>query len=134
LGLGKNLFSLAGRKNQAPDISAGEELFERWKLGNTGQRFNDADMRELFLKGWMSNRGRQSVASDWSKTLEGDWRWGARWFSERLVDYDPESDWGHWQYVAGVGYDPRDQVFNLDRQAEMYDSTGAYQRRWLGDS
>ena len=131
LTLGQSLFSLEGRRNRAPDITAGEELFERWKLGNTGHKFNDANMRELLLTGWMSNRGRQNVASYWSKTLQGDWRWGARWFSERLIDYDPESNWGNWQYLAGVGYDPRDRVFNLDRQAEMYDPEGAYQRRWL---
>jgi deoxyribodipyrimidine photo-lyase len=131
LGLGQDLFSLSGRRTRAPDITASQELFERWKLGNTGQRFNDANMRELLFTGWMSNRGRQNVASYWSKTLQGDWRWGSRWFSERLIDYDPESNWGNWQYVAGVGYDPRDRVFNLDRQAEMYDPTGAYQRRWL---
>jgi len=131
LALGQTLFSLSGRKHRIPDITASEEDFERWKLGKTGHRFNDANMRELLHTGWMSNRGRQNVASYWAKSLQGDWRWGARWFSERLIDYDPESNWGNWQYLAGVGYDPRDRVFNLDRQAELYDPDGAYQSRWL---
>ena len=90
-------------------------------------------MRELLETGWMSNRGRQNVASFWAKTLQGDWRRGARWFAQQLIDHDPESNWGNWQYLAGVGFDPRDRVFNLERQAELYDPDGAYQRRWLRD-
>jgi deoxyribodipyrimidine photo-lyase len=132
LALGPALFSVSGVRGREPQISAGQEVFERWKLGLSGQPFNDANMRELLQTGWMSNRGRQNVASFWTKTLQGDWRWGARWFSEQLVDYDPESNFGNWQYLAGVGYDSRDRVFNLDRQADLYDPTGAYQRRWLG--
>lgn len=131
LVLGRELFSLSGGKGREPEISATEELFERWRLGQTGNAFNDANMRELLHTGWMSNRGRQNVASFWAKTLRGDWRWGARWFAEQLIDHDPESNWGNWQYLAGVGYDPRDRVFNLERQAEQYDPTGAYRRRWL---
>lgn len=131
LALGSKLFSLSGVRGHEPKITATLELFEQWRRGTTGHAFNDANMRELLQTGWMSNRGRQNVASFWSKTLQGDWRWGARWFSEQLVDYDPESNWGNWQYLAGVGYDPRDRVFNLDRQADLYDPTGAYQQRWL---
>lgn len=133
LQLGPALFALSGVRGRELTIRADDEAFTRWTQGETGQRFNDAHMRELLETGWMSNRGRQNVASFWAKILQGDWRWGARWFAQQLIDHDPESNWGNWQYLAGVGFDPRDRVFNLERQAEFYDPDGAYQRRWLKD-
>ena len=40
-----------------------QALFRRWAAGQTGLPFVDACMRELAHTGWMSNRGRQNVAS-----------------------------------------------------------------------
>ena len=59
-------------------------------------------MRELSATGWMSNRGRQNVASYLVNDLGIDWRMGAYWFEHMLIDYDPCSNWGNWQYLAGV--------------------------------
>lgn len=107
------------------------EVFAAWCNGTTGDDFVDANMRELRATGWMSNRGRQNVASWLTKTQRIDWRWGAMWFEHALVDYDVCSNWGNWAYVAGVGQDPRrDRVFNTVRQAEMYDADGAYRCHW----
>jgi len=70
-------------------------------------------MIELQKTGWMSNRGRQNVASYFAKDLLLDWRIGAAYFESQLIDYDVHSNYGNWMYVAGVGNDPRDRKFNV---------------------
>ena len=92
----------------------------------------DANMRELAATGFMSNRGRQVVASYLINDLQQDWRHGAAWFEEHLIDYDPASNWGNWAYLAGVGNDPRqNRVFNALRQARTYDPDAQYVTLWL---
>ncbi|KAL8351163.1 hypothetical protein RB601_000736 [Gaeumannomyces tritici] len=106
---------------------------ERFKAGTTGLGLIDASQRELLHTGYTSNRGRQNVASFLSKHLGIDWRYGAEWYEMMLVDYDACSNWGNWQYVAGVGFDPRGKVriFNPIKQAFDYDKDGTYVRMWL---
>ncbi len=78
------------------------------------------------------NRGRQNVASFLSKDLGYDWRIGAEFFQSHLIDYDPTSNYGNWQYVAGVGNDPRaSRQFNTIKQAKDYDSHGDYVKMWI---
>ena len=79
----------------------------------------------------MSNRGRQNVASYWSKHLQQDWRIGASYFEAMLLDYDVHSNWGNWMYNSGVGNDPRNRTFNTQRQAERYDPNKNFQNLWL---
>jgi deoxyribodipyrimidine photo-lyase len=88
-------------------------------------------MRELNRTGYMSNRGRQNVASMLSQSLKLDWRMGAAYFESRLVDYDVGSNWGNWAYNSRVGNDPRARYFNIVKQANRYDSDGDYVRYWL---
>lgn len=107
------------------------ERLEAWKLGRTGVPFIDANMRELLATGFMSNRGRQNVASYLVHVLQCDWRWGAEWFECMLIDYDPCSNWGNWAYVAGVGNDPRSRYFNVLKQAKDYDPKGDYVKYWI---
>lgn len=129
---GSAFFQKNGIKNQAPSMQAHKGRFEQWRTGQTGQPFVDACMRELLHTGFMSNRGRQNVASYLVKDLNVDWRWGAAWFENRLIDYDPCSNYGNWAYVAGVGNDPRpNRWFNVERQAEMYDPEQSFQHHWL---
>jgi deoxyribodipyrimidine photo-lyase len=100
-------------------------------MGKTGHLFIDAHMNELSSTGWMSNRGRQVVASYLAHHLHGDWRAGAAWFEHQLIDYDVASNYGNWTYLAGVGTDPRpNRVFNPDLQADRYDPSGSYRRKW----
>ncbi|MES2517210.1 MAG: DASH family cryptochrome [Bacteroidota bacterium] len=107
-------------------------IFEKWRLGETGIPLIDANMKELLTTGFMSNRGRQNVASFLVKDLQIDWRWGAAWFESQLIDYDVCSNWGNWLYVAGVGNDPREnRYFNILKQATNYDSKGEYVKFWL---
>ena len=107
------------------------EAFETWAAGETGLPFVDANMRELNETGYMSNRGRQNVASFLADFLQVDWRLGAAYFESRLVDYDVASNWGNWAYQAGVGNDSRDNYFYVPGQAERYDGDAAYVKHWL---
>jgi deoxyribodipyrimidine photo-lyase len=80
----------------------------------------------------MSNRGRQNVASYLVRDLNVDWRWGAEYFESVLIDYDVCSNYGNWNYVAGIGNDPReDRYFNPKRQAELYDPKAEFIKRWV---
>ena len=128
---GADLFKRAGIANMPYKGNHDTRRFEAWCEGRTGQPFIDANMRELAATGWMSNRGRQNVASYFVHDLGLDWRMGAYWFERMLIDYDPCSNWGNWQYVAGVGNDPREgRRFDPVRQAGMYDPNGAYVAHW----
>jgi deoxyribodipyrimidine photo-lyase len=109
-----------------------EHVITRLLEGRTGIPFIDANILELRESGFMSNRGRQNVASFLSKDLGYDWRIGAEFFQSHLIDYDPSSNYGNWQYVAGVGNDPRaSRQFNCVKQAKDYDSHGEYVKMWI---
>lgn len=110
-----------------------ERLFRAWREGRTGYPLVDAAMRELVETGWIHNRARMVVASFLVKNLLVDWQWGERHFMEHLVDGDPASNGGNWQWVAGVGADaaPYFRVFNPVVQGQRFDPDGAYVRRWL---
>ncbi len=133
LRFGNRIFKISGIRN---DITKrwrrDQDLFLRWAAGETGIPFIDANMRELNATGFMSNRGRQNVGSFLVKDLGIDWTWGAAYFESQLIDYDPCSNWGNWNYVAGVGNDPReDRYFNILSQATRYDEQGDYVKHWL---
>ncbi|WP_154856765.1 DASH family cryptochrome [Cyclobacterium xiamenense] len=129
---GSRIFQLAGIRNNAGYWKEDRDLFFSWTAGETGIPFIDANMRELNETGFMSNRGRQLVASFLVNDLEIDWRWGAAYFEQQLIDYDPCSNWGNWMYIAGVGNDPRsDRYFNILLQAKKYDPRGDYIGRWI---
>lgn len=112
------------------EIVNSESLFQNWTTGKTGDNWVDANMQELALTGFMSNRGRQNVASYLVHQLKLDWRLGAEYFESQLIDYDPANNWGNWAYLAGVGNDPRQRVFNMQKQAEQYDPEGEFRNRW----
>ncbi|MEL6651022.1 MAG: DASH family cryptochrome [Bacteroidota bacterium] len=119
---------------QIPKVNHKRQLlhFEAWRDGRTGFPFVDANMKELAETGFMSNRGRQNVASFLVKDLGVDWRMGAEYFESQLVDYDVCSNYGNWIYVAGVGNDPREnRYFNVVSQAKRYDVKGEYVKYWL---
>ena len=106
--------------------------FRLWRDGLTGFPLVDANMRELAATGFMANRGRQNVASFLTKNLGINWILGAEWFESLLVDYDVCSNWGNWNYTAGIGNDARGfRYFNIPKQSREYDPKGAYIRHWL---
>ncbi|MFJ9904669.1 cryptochrome/photolyase family protein [Streptomyces sp. NPDC101152] len=103
-----------------------------WKEGRTGYPVIDAAMRQLRHEGWIHNRGRLLAASFLTKTLYVDWRVGARYFLELLVDGDVASNQLNWQWMAGTGTDSRpNRVLNPVTQASRYDPDGVYVRRWV---
>jgi deoxyribodipyrimidine photo-lyase len=110
----------------------GEAEFEAWTQGRTGYPIVDAGMRELRATGLMHNRVRMIVASFLTKDLLVDWRRGERWFMQQLVDGDPASNNGGWQWAAGTGTDaaPYFRIFNPITQGMRFDGAGTYVTRW----
>jgi deoxyribodipyrimidine photo-lyase len=109
-----------------------KDKLDRFLSGRTGIGLIDASQRELFLTGYSSNRARQNVANFLAKHLSIDWRLGAEWYESMLIDYDVSSNWGNWQYVSGVGNDPREgRIFNPIKQALDYDPKGEYIKTWI---
>lgn len=107
--------------------------FRAWCEGRTGYPFVDAAMRQLAATGWMHNRARMVVASFLTKDLLLDWRRGERFFYERLVDGEPATNNGGWQWAASTGTDaqPYFRIFHPVTQGERFDPEGAYVRRWV---
>ncbi|WP_173918501.1 deoxyribodipyrimidine photo-lyase [Halobacillus sp. Marseille-Q1614] len=112
-----------------------EEYLERWKKGQTGYPLIDAAMRQLNETEWMHNRLRMAAASFLTKDLLMDWRIGERYFKERLVDYEPASNIGGWQWAASTGTDPVPyfRVFNPTRQSERFDPHGRFIKEWVAE-
>jgi len=128
-------FSASGIKGQMlftkPARSAQQHAaFANWCDGRTGVPFIDANMRLLNQTGLMSNRGRQNVASYLIHDLDIDWRLGAAYFEQRLLDYDPASNWGNWAYIAGYG-NSEARPFNIIKQALSYDPKADFVKEML---
>ena len=128
------IFQLEGIFDKTYAWSTNQKTLNKWINGRTSEPFVNANMIELAKTGWMSNRGRQNVASYLAKELKQDWRIGASYFESMLIDYDVHSNWGNWMYASGVGNDPRDRKFNIKKQANMYDPNGKFQKLWLQES
>ncbi len=128
-------FLFAGIKtDKVNSKSLNEKLLSQWIKGATSSDFVNANMIELQLTGFMSNRGRQNVASYFCNELNMDWRIGAAYFEQQLIDYDVCSNWGNWAYLAGVGNDPRGhRYFNVEKQAADYDKKMEYRKYWLSN-
>lgn len=129
---GKKIFYRSGLRQLKVPWKEDRDIFERWTTGQTGFPLVDASMRELASTGFMSNRGRQIVASFLTKNLGINWQMGAEWFESLLIDYDVCSNWGNWNYAAGVGNDARGfRWFNILKQANTYDPQGVYVKHWV---
>jgi deoxyribodipyrimidine photo-lyase len=110
-----------------------DEGWERWTTGTTGYPYVDAGIRQMLATGWMHNRTRQVAASFLCKDLLIDWRRGAEFYMQGLVDGDWAANYGGWQWVAGTAPDPNGnfRVFNPVAQQRRYDPDLAYCRRWI---
>ncbi len=110
-----------------------EELLRCWQKGLTGYPIVDAGMRELWAHGTMHNRVRMIVASFLTKHLLIDWRYGAAWFWDTLLDADLANNSASWQWVAGCGADaaPYFRIFNPTAQGEQFDPSGFYVKQWV---
>lgn len=109
-----------------------DRALDAWREGRTGLPLVDAGMRQLRREGWMHNRARLVTASFLTRRLGRPWQEGERHFSRLLIDADPASDAGNWQWAAGTGTDPRRaRTLNPVLQARRYDPTAAYVRRYV---
>jgi|GEM_PF-329184 len=132
---GEAFHNESGIQGRMPTAKPDRELFRRWTQAECGHGLIDAQMRELNATGYLSNRGRQWVASHFVNSLQLPWTWGARYFEWMLIDADPALNTGNWAYLAGVGSDPRSfggqpRSFDLERQVQRYDPDGSHQQLW----
>ncbi len=128
------LFDFSGISLIKPQTSFYAERYQKWCHGNTPYPIINALMKQLNSTGFMSNRGRQLIASCFVHELSLDWRYGAAYLEQHLIDYDEASNWGNWQYLAGVGADPKGhRKFDLHKQTEIYDPDGEFIKRWAGN-
>ena len=133
----QKLFLFQGISSQKPttrsDKKLAQQRLQQWQTGTTPYPIVNACMHQLKSTGYMSNRGRQIVASCFIHELGLDWRYGASYFEQHLIEYDVASNWGNWQYLAGVGADPRGcRQFNLVKQTEQHDPNGIFIDKWQG--
>jgi deoxyribodipyrimidine photo-lyase len=115
------------------DAADDARRFEAWTRGRTGYPIVDAAMRQMAETGWMHNRARMITASFLTKDLLLDWRLGESFFMQSLIDGDPASNNGGWQWAAGTGTDaqPWFRIFNPILQGKRFDPAGDYVRRWV---
>ncbi|NER34687.1 MAG: deoxyribodipyrimidine photolyase [Oscillatoria sp. SIO1A7] len=108
------------------------EHFQAWCEGRTGFPLVDAAMRQLNETAWMHNRCRMIVASVLTKDLIIDWRWGEKYFMQKLIDGDLSANNGGWQWSASSGMDPKPiRMFNPATQARKFDRDAEYICEWL---
>lgn len=108
-------------------------LFNAWCEGKTGYPLVDAAMRQINSTGYMHNRLRMVAASFLVKDLLIAWRWGERYFEEKLIDFDFSANNGGWQWAASTGCDaqPWFRIFNPVTQSERFDPHGAFIRKYV---
>lgn len=128
---GNKIFSSYGIYNReyynwATDMN----IVKRWREGNTGIPLIDALMRDMNETGFMPNRGRMIVACYLAMDLKQDWRYGAHYFEEKLIDHDVQSNYGGWCFSAGIG-PGRVLVFNSVKQSKDHDKHGDYIKMWV---
>lgn len=132
--VGDQLYSFSGLGGHKPLTSFHSERFIKWQLGLTPYPLVNAIMHQLNDTGYISNRARQISASCLVNELALDWRYGAAYFQQQLIDYDAAANWGNWQYIAGVGADPRGgRHFNLEKQQQLFDPNFEYIGKWQGE-
>lgn len=130
---GSALFRPSGNGERVHHCTFEPRNFARWCAGDTDFPLVNALMHQLLDSGWMSNRGRQIAASCLVHEYAIDWRYGAAFFEKHLIDYDVASNYGNWQYIAGVGADPRGgRHFDIDKQASEHDPDGLFTSKWDG--
>jgi deoxyribodipyrimidine photo-lyase len=129
---GNKIFQSEGIRGKVKSYKNDSLKFNLWANGETGITMIDANMKQLNATGFMSNRGRQNVASFLVNDLNLHWLLGAEYFESLLIDYDPCSNYCNWNYLAGIGNDPReDRYFNIISQSKRYDPNGDFIRYWL---
>ena len=110
---GASFHAPGGIQGRPPQGEPDRERFRRWTLADCGHPLIDAQLRELLATGYLSNRGRQWVASHFVNELRLPWTWGARFFEWMLIDAHPALNSGRWGYMT-----PRSCTGSCGRIAE----------------
>ena len=105
--------------------------FDKWCMGETGFPIVDASMKNLNKTGYLPNRSRLIVANFLTKILRIDWTWGEKYFAQQLVDYSPSNNLGNWQWVASIGSDYQNRIYNPMTQSSKADPDCVYIKKWL---
>lgn len=105
--------------------------FKKWCEGKTGFPIIDASMINLNTTGYMPNRSRLIVANFLTKILRIDWTWGEEYFAQKLVDYSVSNNLGNWQWVASIGADYQNRIYNPMSQSQKSDPECEYIKLWL---
>lgn len=128
----QKVYRFGGAQDKLLDHQNNSDLIDSWINGETDYPLVNACMTELRLTGFLSNRGRQIVASCLVNELAQDWRFGAAYFEQALIDYDVATNWGNWQYIAGAGPSTvNKRHFNIDKQVAQFDPQQLYTQYWL---
>lgn len=128
---GDRLFFQKGIQQRTKNWNENVEQMKNWLQGRTNAPLVDASMHELIETGYTSNRARQNAASFLTQTWKIDWLLGAEYYESQLIDYEPASNYGNWQYLAGIGNDARqDRWFDVMKQAKQYDPNREYVKHW----
>lgn len=112
-----------------------EEHFDKWCKGLTGYPIVDAGMRQLNKEGWMHNRVRMITAMFLTKDLFFNWRYGEKYFADKLIDMDFSNNNGGWQWSASTGVDaqPYFRIFNPVLQSKKFDPDGIYIKAYVDE-
>jgi deoxyribodipyrimidine photo-lyase len=128
---GDRMFKQTGIQQREKPWVTSDKQMQTWLNGTTNSDLVNASMHELAETGYTTNRARQNAASFLTQTCHFDWLFGAEVYESLLLDYEPAVNYGNWQYLAGVGNDARqDRWFDVVKQANQYDPTGAYRAHW----
>ncbi len=130
---GNAIFQKGGIKREViADLKDDMDVFRIWSEGRTGAPIVDAAMTELNTTGLLSFKARQVSASFLIHDLKVNWQIGASYFESMLTDYDPCSNWGNWNQIAGVAFDSRGgKHINTINYAKRHDPLGYYVKKWI---
>ena len=106
------------------------EVVERWRSGTTGMPIIDACVHEMKATGYISYKGRALIADYLARDLRQDWRYGAAWFEQHQIDHDYPSNYGQWNFNAGINNN-KTYFFNLEKESKDFDPKGSFIRKWL---
>ena len=129
---GRLIFDSNGISGIPVNKNRDEKTINAWCSGQTGNNLIDAAMHALDATGWISFRLREIVSSYFIHELDQDWLVGAEYFESVLIDYDPCSNYGNWNRIAGVGAEHHEEIhFNLEFQQKSLDPDGSFVSKWL---
>ena len=129
--------SISTSRSKSNKSEKAKVLWDAWTQGRTGFPLVDAGMRQLNETGWMHGRVRMVAAAVLTRYCLIDWREGALYFAQHLVDYDPISNNMGWQFAAALGENSQNiyrAPMNPTLQLKTYDPQGVYVARYLSKS